>query len=503
MDNVSHAYGELLRRSRDLTHLSSALALLHWDERTLIPAYGKMGRAEQLASIAGIRHRAAVDPKIGDCLAIVEDSPLSHDPFSVEAVNIRHWRRGYDRMTRIPEALAVEIAHAASEGQSVWEKARPSDDWRSFMPCLSRIIDLKRREAEALGYEHEPYDALLDAYEEGETAARLAPVLSGLAESLRTLLDRILGAQSRARGMLDGLRFPVPQQKEFAQYVAARLGYDFQGGRLDESAHPFTSGIGPGDVRITARYTETFFNEGFFAVIHEAGHAMYHQGLPQDHWGEPFCRAASLGVHESQSRMWENMVARSRPFWEHFFPKARERFPCLREVPLDMFLYEVNEVKPSLIRVEADEVTYNLHVLLRFELERSLMRKDLSVDDLPGAWNDKMREYLGLTPPNFRDGVMQDVHWSGGSIGYFPTYTLGNIYAAQLLRKAREELGDLDDSFSKGSFTDLLHWLRERVHSQGARFRPRDLVRAVTGAELDPEPLMSYLESKYAALCGL
>jgi carboxypeptidase Taq len=405
-------------------------------------------------------------------------------------------------MTRIPETLAVEIARAASEGQSVWEKARPKDDWVSFKPYLERLVDLKRAEAEALGYAYEPYDALLDGYEEGETATRLAPVMTDLASSLKRLLERIVGKGRPPRESVNGRRFPVGAQKEFAQTVAAKLGYDFQGGRLDESAHPFTSGIGPGDVRITARYSETHFNEGFFAVIHEAGHAMYHQGMPQDHWGEPFCRAASLGVHESQSRMWENMVARSRPFWEHFFPMARERFPCLWDSSMDSFVLEVNEVKPSLIRVEADEVTYNLHVLLRFELERALMRKDLTVDDLPEAWNAKMRDYLGVTPDNHKDGVMQDVHWSGGSIGYFPTYTLGNIYAAQLFETAQEELGDLARHFATGDFSVLLNWLRQRVHSQGARFQPRDLVRNITGRDLDPSPLVRYLESKYSQLYG-
>jgi len=296
------------------------------------------------------------------------------------------------------------------------------------------------------------------------------------------------------------MRFPIADQESFAKAVAIRIGYDMDAGRLDVSAHPFTTGIGPGDVRITTRYKESSFSEAFFSVIHEAGHALYHQGLPLEHWGTPFCRPVSLGINESQSRMWENMVARSSAFWRRFYPEARAKFSALHDVPFESFLLSVNEVTPSLIRTEADEVTYNLHVLLRFELEVALVRGDLQVDDLPAVWNEKMRAYLGLTPPDYSSGVMQDVHWSSGSIGYFPTYTLGNLSAAQFFAKANEQITDLEYQISRGDFSELLGWLRRNIHSQGSRYLPRDLIRHVTGEDLDSKYLIDYLNRKYTKI---
>ncbi|MEJ2718325.1 MAG: carboxypeptidase M32 [Deltaproteobacteria bacterium] len=405
-------------------------------------------------------------------------------------------------MTYLGSAVGL-VARATAEGQSVWEKARPADDWPLFEPCLERIVSLKRQVADALGYDNERYDALLDYYEPDATARELEPVLRKLAKPLVQLLERIQASPKAGREDLPSPSFPVPEQQAFARDVARQLGYDLEGGRADLSAHPFTVGIGPGDVRITARYSEGSFNEGFFAVIHESGHAMYHQGLPVEHWGTPMCRPTSLGINESQSRMWENMVARSPACWRHFYPRAQQRFSTLQGVSIDDFLLSVNKVMPNLIRVEADEVTYNMHILLRFELEVALTRGDLEVKDLPYAWNTKTQEYLGLTPPDHAQGVMQDVHWASGSIGYFPTYTLGNLYAAQFFATAEREVGNLEEQFALGNFTPLLEWLREKIHSQGARYRPRDLVRHVTGEDLNPEYLVNYLSRKYEALYGI
>ena len=292
----------------------------------------------------------------------------------------------------------------------------------------------------------------------------------------------------------------MQDQKSFCIEVARQIGYDLDAGRLDISAHPFTTGLGPEDTRITTRYSENYFNEAFFGVIHEAGHAIYHQGLPVKHWGAPICRPISLGINESQSRMWENMVARSEAFWRYFYPKAQSRFASLAEVPLSTFLSAINEVKPSLIRVEADEVTYNLHVLLRFELEVALIRGDIQVNDLPQAWDDKMKQYLGLVPPDYAQGVMQDVHWSSGLIGYFPTYTLGNLYAAQFFHRAKSDLVDLDSFMSQGEFQPLLKWLRANIHSYGSTYLPWKLVTKVTGEDPDPRFLIDYLNGKYGNL---
>jgi len=501
--NHIEAYAKLSKKSRETAYLGSAMSLLHWDQRTGIPPKGHPHRIAQLTALAGMLHQRMTDPEIGELLDRVEDSDLVEDPLSVEGVNIREWRWSYDRKTRIPEKLAVEIARATGEGESVWERARPENDWDLFKPYLERIVALKREETHALGYENEPYDALLDGYERGVTARDLEPILGRLADALVELLDRIRGSSVRRNPDLPDFYFPVPDQQIFAESVLHGIGYDMDAGRMDLSAHPFTTGIGPGDVRITTRYGETHFNEGFFAAVHEAGHAMYHQGLPLDHWGNPICRPISLGINESQSRMWENMVARSPSFWRHFYPPARERFPCLTDVSMDDFMFTVNEVRPSLIRVEADEVTYNLHILLRFQLELDLTRGDLEVDRLPEAWNEKTREYLGLTPPDPADGVMQDVHWSGGAIGYFPTYTLGNLYAAQIFSRAERDLGGLDECFARGEFRPLLEWLRERVHSRGARYLPRELLRQVTDEDLEPRYLIDYLGKKYGALYGI
>ena len=341
---------------------------------------------------------------------------------------------------------------------------------------------------------------MLDDYEPGETAAALAPLLTLVRDALVRLLDAIQGSSRRPdRGILHR-HFPQADQERFARLAAAKIGYDLDAGRLDPTAHPFSSGIGPGDVRITTRYDENCFSMAFFSVLHETGHALYDQGLPAEHWGAPRGEAVSLGIHESQSRMWENLVGRSLGFWRFFYPQAQKAFPALAGVGLEAFHFAINEVKPDLIRTEADEITYNLHILLRFELERALVRGDLQVADLPGAWNEKMAAYLGMTPPNQAQGVMQDVHWSAGHLGYFPTYTLGNLYAAQFFARAARDLGDLAESFARGDFGPLLQWLREKIHGQGKRYRPRELVQVVTGEDLNPEYLIKYLTKKFGAI---
>ena len=500
---AQQSYEQLCERSKQIGYLGSTVAVLHWDQRTQIPPKGHPHRVAQLTFLAGMLHKMKTDPVAGELLGRVEDSDLIADSLSVEAVNVREWRRSYDMATKIPERLAVELAHASAEGHAVWEQTRPGSDWNTFKPYLKRIVSLKREEAEALGYDQEPYDALLDQYERAETTRNLQPIFERLRIALVELMERLRNAQPQSRNSLKGRRFPIVDQEAFAIEVAKRIGYDMEAGRLDVSAHPFTTGIGPGDVRITTRYREDSFDDSFFSVLHEAGHALYHQGLPLEHWGVPFCKPISLGVNESQSRMWENLVGRSKAFWKYWHPEARSRFAALQEVSLDDFHRAINEVQPGLIRVLADEVTYNIHVLLRFELEVMLTRGELDVEDLPEAWNMKMYKYLGLTPPDYSQGVMQDVHWSSGAIGYFPTYTLGNLYSAQFFVQARRDLGDLDSIMECGEFSILLGWLREKIHSQGSRYLPRALVEKVTGEDLNPNYLVEYLGTKYGLLYGL
>ncbi len=496
------AYQWLYENSKETAVFDSIRSLLAWDQRTVIPSRGHAHRAEQTAVLTRLLHSRRTNPVIAQRLDAVEGSELVGDPLSPEAVNTREWRRAYDKAIRIPERLAVELARAASEGQTCWQLARPRSDWDGFKPFLERIVALKREEAEHLGYIREPYDALLDRYEPDETAEGLGSIFSALREDLVELLQRITGSHRKPDPSVLRSPFPADRQEAFARRVLECIGYDFEAGRLDPTAHPFTVGIGPGDVRITARYDESFFGQGLFGAVHEAGHALYDAGLPTDHWGTPMGDSVSLGIHESQSRMWENMVSRSIGFWEFFYAEARTQFDSLRSVPLKPFHFAINEVRPSLIRTEADEVTYNLHVMLRFEIERDLIRNAVTVSDLPEIWNEKMRAYLGLTPPDPSSGVMQDVHWSSGAIGYFPTYTLGNLYAAQFYHRAEQELGDLQEDFRKGDFARLLAWLRRNIHGEGSRCRPRELVRRVTGEDLNSGYLMAYLKDKYAELYG-
>ena len=497
------AYEWLRQHSRETEHLDSIGHLLGWDQRTQIPPKGHTHRHAQFAMLAKWVHQRETDPRLGEMLATVEGSELVRDPLSVEAVNVREWRRDYDRATKIPQDLAVALAQASSEGETAWEQTRPDSDWPAFRPFLSRLVALKRHEAEALGYEQEPYDALLDDYEPGETAAVLAPLLAKLRAALIRLLEAIQGSSRLPDRAILHRHYPRGDQERFSRLAAAKIGYDFAAGRLDPTAHPFSTGIGPGDVRITTRYDEDCFSTAFFSVLHETGHALYDQGLPAEHWGTPMGAAVSLGLHESQSRLWENLVGRSLGFWKFFYPEAQKIFPALAGVSLEAFHRAVNQVRPELIRTEADEVTYNLHILLRFELERDLIDGELQVADLPDAWNDKMRTFLGLTPPNQAQGVMQDVHWSAGHLGYFPTYTLGNLYAAQFFARAEQDLGDLEVDFARGDFGALLGWLREKIHRQGKRHRPRELVRAVTGEDLNPQYLINYLQKKFGELYDL
>ncbi|WP_461208371.1 carboxypeptidase M32 [Desulfocurvus sp. DL9XJH121] len=497
------AYDWLRAHSVETGILESMGALLHWDQSTMMPRGGHAHRSDQLACLAALVHARRTDPRVGEALADCGAQFRDADPRGVEAGNLRHWRRAHDRAVRIPPDLAVALARAASDGEQAWKRARAEDDWDAFLPHLETILSLRREEAEAVGYAGEPYDALLDEYEPGATAAALEPLFRDLRPRLAALLERIQDApRAAAPSILNG-HFPREAQRRFCRMVIETLGYDTDAGRLDSTAHPFSTRIGPGDVRITTRYHEEELAPGLFGAIHEAGHALYSQGLPAEHFGTPAGHSVSLGMHESQSRLWENLVARSRGFWEHFHPLAREWFKDLRTVDLDAMHLAVNDVRPGLVRTEADEVTYNLHIMVRFELELALMRGALEARDLPEAFDRAMEKYLGLVPPTRADGVMQDVHWAAGLLGYFPTYTLGNVYAAQLYEAAQGDLGPLEPLFARGEFAPLLAWLRERVHAWGKRLDPAGLILQATGREPDADALVRGLTRKYEALYRL
>jgi carboxypeptidase Taq len=500
----AEAYEDLIRRVKEAALLSSCSSVLGWDERTYMPHKGSDHRAEQIALLARMTHEMMTDPKIGERLGEVEKSDLTREADSVAAVNIRETRRTYDRAVKLPKELVEEIARVTTRAQQVWQDARKGNDFATFQPWLEKIVKLKRQEADAIGYKAHPYDALLDEYEPGATTAEITQTFAALRKELVPLVASITGSSKKPRQDVLSREYPVDRQEIFGQAAAAAIGFDFDAGRLDITTHPFCSGIGPGDTRITTRYNLHHLNDAFFGILHEAGHGIYDQGLEHEHFGTPMGSAVSLGIHESQSRMWENMVGRSRPFWEHFFPRARQIFhDALRDISLDDFYFAINDVQASFIRVEADEATYNMHIILRFEMEQALMTGDLKPADVPKAWNEKFKQSFSLTPPTDTLGCLQDVHWSFGGIGYFPTYTLGNMYAAQLMEQARKDLGDLDDDFRRGEFTRLKGWLNEKVHSPGQRWRANDLCQRVTGRPLSHKPLLDYMKKKYAPLYGI
>jgi carboxypeptidase Taq len=503
MMSIATAYDELLRRMREEALLSSCAALLAWDEVTFMPRGGAEHRGNQAAYLAGLEHHLAADPRLGELLAIVEGSELTRDLLSAEAVNIRELRRLHDRAVRLPRALVEEIARVTSLAHQEWIGARQDDDFARFRPWLDQVLSLKRAEAAALA-DGDPYDALLDEYEPGARSAELAVLFDALQRELQRLLEAITASGRQPDAAILHREYPLDRQRVFGETVAAALGFDFQRGRLDTSAHPFCIQIGPGDCRITTRWSRHNFADGFFSILHEVGHALYEQGLAPAHFGTPMGEAPSLGIHESQARLWENLVGRSRPFWRHFYPLAQRVFhEALQDVTLDEFHAAVNRVEPTLNRVQADEVTYNLHILIRFDLERALLAGDLKSDDLPAAWNAAYRRHLGLTPPNDAEGCLQDGHWSSGLIGYFPTYTLGNLAAAQFLARAAEEIGGLDEQWARGDFGGLLAWLREHVHQHGQRFPAARLVEHATGAVPAPRPLLQSLRRKYGELYRL
>ncbi len=484
--------------------LGSCSALLGWDEQTYLPRGGSAYRGDQMALLAGMHHERATDPAVGDRLADVEESEVVADPASPEAANVREWRRGFDRVTKLPRSLVEALARVTTVAQGIWVEARRDSDFARFRPALGEIVGLKKEEGACLAADGNAYDALLDEYEPGANGRDLARLFEALRRELVPLVAAIAGSKKGPGPTVLAGEFPLDRQRVFGEAVAAAIGFDFDRGRLDTAAHPFCSGIGPGDCRITTRFDPKDFTDGFFSILHEVGHGLYEQGLAAEHQGTPMGEAVSLGVHESQSRLWENAVGRSRAFWSHWLPLARSVFRGpLHAVDLDAFHAAINRVEPSLIRVQADEVTYNLHILIRFELEQALLGGNLAVADLPAAWNAKYRDYLGIDPPDDARGCLQDIHWAAGLIGYFPTYTLGNLYAAQLRDKADADLGGLDPALARGDFAGLLGWLRDKIHRHGHRYRAADLIRQATGDGIDHRPLVRSLRDKYGPIYGL
>ncbi|RIK82124.1 MAG: carboxypeptidase M32 [Planctomycetota bacterium] len=501
---MAQALESLCQHTRETALLNSAIETLAWDERTMLPERGGAYRAEQMTYLAGLVHRRRTDPRVGEWLAELATSDLAADLHSDAGATIRNLRREYDKQRKLPQKLVEALTRATVLGQQSWVAARKADRFADFAPQLAEIIKLSREKADALGYQQARYDALLDEYEPHAVTSEVARVLAGLRKELVPLVEGIVGGSRKPELSILKRHFPKTAQEKFGTEAAARIGFDFSRGRLDVTSHPFCTTLGPDDCRITTRYDERFFPSAFFGILHEAGHGIYEQGLRGDWFGLPPGEAISLGIHESQSRLWENLVGRGLPFWRHFYPQAQAAFPqALGDVPLDAFHFAINNVEPSLIRVEADEATYNLHILVRFELEQALINDDLSIGDLPGAWNEKYQSYLGIKPPADAVGVMQDIHWSAGLVGYFPTYSLGNLYAAQFFELADKEIGPLDEQFAGGEFRPLREWLREKIHRHGKCYTAAELVKNATGKPLSHDALMTRLRGTLGGLYGV
>lgn len=498
---MSDDYSQLIQRVRDMGRLGSIGALLDWDQATYMPPKGVAARAEQLALVAGLSHEMLV---ADETRALLDRASAPADDY-VAQTNIRETRRSFERAVKVPTELVKDIARTSSLAKDDWEKAREAADFARFSGVLGKLVELKRREADLVGFEDEPYDALMDEFEPGAKSKDIEELFSHLGEATAALLRRITAAERKPDASILERDFPPSTQEILCEKLAASLNFDAKAGRSDVSVHPFCTTIGgSGDVRVTTRYQERFLPSAMFGTMHEVGHALYEQGLPAEHIYTPMAEAVSLGIHESQSRLWENMVGRSRPFWECHYEGVRSMFPeSLGDVTLDQFYGAINTVTPSLIRVEADELTYNLHIVVRFQIERKLISGSLNVQDVPEAWNETMTRLVGVTPPNDADGCLQDIHWSMGAFGYFPTYALGNLFAAQFFAQASQDIPDLPGHIRRDEHRPLLDWLRKNIHVHGQRYRAHELVEKVTGQPLSIEPFMNYVTEKFSAVYGI
>ncbi len=500
------AYTELCAIWREAATLVSIGQTLSWDQEIDMPPKAAPFRAEQLAMISRLAHQRHTSPRLGELLAACEaDKALLADPLA--AANLREARRDYDRATKLPTELVTEITETNSRAMHVWREAREKKDFKRFEPWLEKQVSLNRRKAECYGAPKggELYDALLEDYEPGLTSAQVETVFKPLRASLVEFIGRITAQNVPHHDAVHRVKIPIEKQKEFNKHVAVKLGYDIEAGMLAVSAHPFSEGLAPGDTRMTTKYREDHFPEALATTLHESGHSLYEQGLPKsDRFGQPLAQSISLGVHESQSRMYENQLGRSLEFWQWCLPVAKQMLGAAIDQYTPEDLYRaMNIIKPRLIRVYSDEATYHLHIMLRFDLERALIRGDLKSADVPKVWNERMKKDLGVDVPHDGDGCLQDIHWSMGAIGYFPTYTLGTLYAAQYWDTINAAIPGLKKQIASGEFAPLLAWLRENIHAVGRLHRPADLCKKLTGKPLSHQPLMAYLEAKLAPLYGL
>ena len=490
-------YEKLRARAKEIALVDAASALLNWDEETYMPRKALPFRAEQLAFLSGYSHRQFTAPEVGDWIKACEDHGFPAE--SGEAVNTREWRRSHDRATKLPPELVEEFNRATTLARDAWADARKRSEFAHFQPHLEKLIALNHQMADRWGYAECRYDALLDGHERGARASQLKALFA----EFRPALVAVLGpAAERSRAMPENFLegdYPIAAQQAFNREVAEAIGFDLDAGRIDTTTHPFCTSLGPRDTRLTTRYNERDFTESLYGVLHEAGHGLYDQGLNAAHHGTPLGSFCSMGIHESQSRLWENHVGRSVAFWDHWHARASHHFPALAKFWPEQIVRAINRVSPSFIRVEADQVTYDLHILLRFELELKLIEGELSAADVPAVWNEEFEKMFGLKVPDDARGCLQDIHWSLGAFGYFPTYTLGNLNAAQLMHRATQELPGLYGELGSGRYQSLLRWLREKIHEPGQRHSPNELMRRATGEPTQSRRHLEYLQRRFLA----
>lgn len=485
------AYTQLCTLASEVAILDSTAATLGWDQETYMPPAALEYRARQLGYLSGKGFSLFTSKKFRSLLDQAEQEPQT----GVAAANIREWRRQLNRAIKLSRKLVEEFSTVTTHAKSAWVEARKQSDFKTFAPHLEKILKLTRKKADLWGYAGEPYDALLDEYEPSATAAEISTLFGELRPQLSQLAkDAVARSTAVPADLLNG-HYPVALQQQLNREIAASIGFDFEGGRIDTTAHPFCTRLGPLDQRLTTRYDETDFTSSLFGVLHEAGHGMYEQGLPATDYGLPSGTAVSLGIHESQSRLWENHVGRSRAFWEKWLPRTKEIFPALN-VSLDDMVAAVNRAEYSFIRVEADEATYDMHIMLRFSMERRLLNRELKIKDVPDAWNEEFQSLFGMTPPDDTRGCLQDIHWSMGGMGYFPTYTLGNLNAAQLYHAANQNAAIRQDT-DNAEYASLLTWLRDNVHSKGSTLTPRELMQTATGEPTDARWHLAHLKARF------
>ncbi len=488
------AYDQLIEELRKLADINYASGVLQWDQEVYMPTKGAEMRARQLATLAGLAHETGTSPQLGNLLKELEHAPDSDEK---QLRNVKEALRNYKDRSKYSTAFVMDMSKAVSEAFQLWQQAKKENNFSLFAPGLQKIVDLKLRECELLGYEEHPYDALLNQYEPGMTTQQLlklfAEVRGQLVPFVKSIFEKAIIDDDFTRS-----HYPRNAQWDFGMELLKEMGFDFEAGRQDISSHPFTINFNSRDVRVTTRINEQDMCEMIWSCIHEGGHALYEQGLPYEDYGLPSGEFLSLGIHESQSRLWENNVGRSLSFWKKYYSRLQQLFPDqLKDISSDHFYKAINKVAPSLIRTSADELTYHFHVMIRFELEVALMEGKIGVADLPASWNAKYMEYLGIEVPDDTQGVLQDVHWSHGSFGYFPTYSIGSFYAAQFYNQAAREINGLSTYIEQGNFQPLLDWLREKIHRHGRLYTSDELCHKITGKGLDFNEFMIYASKKY------